>query len=555
MPGAAHAAPARRYEKIREREERRSRARRGKPKPPSLPPHPPAYTSNRAYYAASVLGGLTHADQRITEDVDKFSSSVSELYSYTFKPALDVALFTRSLARVMGYKGQLALYAYYAAAALALKAVSPPLALMTAQETGLAGALRAAHSRLAAAAEDVAFNDPPSGAAERLVLDAHLDRVIAHGRLSAFQRFVQGVVDGYTVKYGASVVALLVYAAPLYFAAPSARKSRDDVTQDYIRSMRLLQNTARGVGDLVMAYKRVTTLAGHTARVAELLESVDRLGSGDPAAVTRDLYLRNVSSSKLALDAEALPEATREEGAVIGFHRVALDAPDGSPLVRELTFAVKPGGSVMVMGPNGSGKSSLLRVLAGLWPLAGGGVTSPPPDDIFYLSQRPYLVTGSLRDQLLYPLPPRSVWRNARPADRLAFARLPRGRTPTAGVDDRLHECMEAVGLDYLVARARGGLDAVLPWTETLSGGEKQRLAMARLLFHAPTFAVLDEATSAVSADGEAELYQAVADAGITVLSIAHRPSLKKYHAAIVHFDGGRGAGLGWRLEKLEEGE
>lgn len=89
--------------------------------------------------------GLTHADQRITEDVEKFCFAVADLYSYTFKPLLDVLLFTRSLAKSMGYKMQLALYSYYLLSAALLKALSPPLALMTAQETGLAGAFRSAH--------------------------------------------------------------------------------------------------------------------------------------------------------------------------------------------------------------------------------------------------------------------------------------------------------------------------------------------------------------------------------------------------------------------------
>jgi len=520
------------------------------------------YTANRAYYAASVLGGLTHADQRITEDVEKFAAAVAELYSYTFKPLLDVALFTRSLARIMGYRGQFALYGYYVASATLLRALSPPLALMTAQEAGLSGSLRAAHQRLVASAEEVAFNDPPAGAAEAMILDAHVARLIRHARLSAFQRFVQQAADGYFVKYAASVVALLTYAAPLYFRDPALGWSRDDITGDYIRSMRLLQNTSRGVGDLVLVYKRVTALAGYTARVAELEEAVTRLSSGDPATLARDLYLRNVSSSAALAQGgpsgdlstvEDVPEPARVEGDVIAFDRVALNAPDGTPLVRELTFQVVPGTSIMVMGPNGSGKSSLLRVLAGLWPLQGGTITSPPQGSVFYLSQRPYLVAGTLRDQLLWPLPPRRVWWSAPPAARAAFHALPRGNEAraesAASLDARLGEAMEAVGLDYLLVRGRG-FDQVKPWTETLSGGEKQRLAMARLLFHRPRYAILDECTSAVSADGELELYRALAGAGVTLLSIAHRPALKQFHDLVVHFDGSQ-AGHGWRLEEI----
>lgn len=530
------------------------------------------YCNNRAYYAASVLGGLTNADQRITEDVEKFAFSITELYSYTFKPLLDVLMFSRSLARIMGWKGQFVLYAYYLASALGLRAMSPPLALITAQETGLSGAFRAAHQRLVANAEEVAFNDPPGGAAERLILNSHLQRLLRHARLSALQRFFQQVFDGYFVKYFASVVALLVYGAPIYFRDPSKRGSQDDITQDYIRAMRLLQNTSRGIGDLILVYKRVSGLAGHTSRVAELLEQVQRLGAGDTPQTHRELYMRNVLSYPLESEspaADPLPEPSRSEGAIISFRRLALNAPDDTPLVRELSFDVPPGRSVMIMGPNGCGKSSLFRVLAGLWPVLGGEVTLPGKGSLFYLSQRPYLVTGSLRDQLLYPWPPQGLDPNSQrlsrrrsshrgshtgepgPTGSSDFGHMAPALLDDTSLEQRLEAALEAVELDYLLGRGKGW-GQVQNWTETLSGGEKQRLAMARLLFHHPTYAVLDECTSAVSADGEVTLYKALQKSNITLLSIAHRPALKRFHSAIIHFDGAQAAGKqGWQLEEL----
>lgn len=517
------------------------------------------YCSNRAYYAASWLGGLTNADQRLTDDVANFAGSISELYSYTFKPAMDVLLFTRSLSRIMGYRSQALLYGYYGCVALLLRATSPPMALMTAQEAALAGSFRGAHQRLATHGEDVAFNDPPAGAAEMMILNQQLYRLLRHSRLSALQHFVQGVLDGYLVKYGATVVALAVYAAHVAGggAAGGDADAGGQAAADYIRAMRLLSNTSRGVGDLVMVYKRVTSLAGYTSRVSELLEQVAALGGDGSERVHAQLYLRNVSSSgslapPAAPDGSFLPppQPARTEGQIVAFKRVYLSSPDGTPLVRELSFEVPPGASVLVMGPNGSGKSSLFRVAAGLWPLQAGEVTLPPKDQIFYISQRPYLVTGTLRDQLLYPEPPRSVWATASERTRQRMAPWVRSLgMDREALEERLCWCLEAVELDYLLGRGRGW-DQVQAWEETLSGGEKQRLAMARLLFHAPRYAILDEATSAVSADGERLLYRACVSAGITMLSIGHRPALRDFHSLAVHFEGQAG-GKGWHLERL----
>lgn len=509
------------------------------------------YCSHRAYYAASWLGGLTSSDQRLTEDVEKFSHAVSELYSYTFKPMLDVVLFTRSLSQLMGYKSQAMLYGYYLCCAGLLRMTSPPLAQLTAQEAGLAGSFRKAHQRLSTHAEEVAFNDPPAGMAEKMILNQHLYRLLQHSRLSAFQQMVQGVLDGYLVKYGATVVALAVYAAN------TPKESGGQATAHYIRAMRLLSNTSRGIGDLVMVYKRVTTLAGYTSRVSELLEQVAALGGDNSDKVHTQLYLRNVSSSgslalPLAGDGSLQPpcEPRRLEGSIVSFQRVFLSSPDGTSLVKELTFDVQPGKSVLIMGPNGCGKSSLFRVAAGLWPLQAGEITLPPKGELFYLSQRPYLVAGSLRDQLLYPEPPRAVWETASQKTKDNIDSWMKSKKYTEDeLEERLCACLEAVQLDYLLARGRGW-DQVQPWDETLSGGEKQRLAMARLLFHAPKYAILDEATSAVSADGEAVLYTACVQVGITMLSIGHRPALRDFHSTVLHLEGQDGD-KGWRIEEI----
>uniref|UniRef100_A0A061SM41 ATP-binding cassette, subfamily D (ALD), member 3 n=1 Tax=Tetraselmis sp. GSL018 TaxID=582737 RepID=A0A061SM41_9CHLO len=507
------------------------------------------YCENKAFYAASVLNGLSHADQRITEDVENFCFTLSELFSYTFKPLLDIALFTRTLSRTMGYRAQLTLYAYYLGVGALLRATAPPLARMVAQESSLTASFRAAHQRLVSHAEEVAFNDPPAGAAERMILNQHLGRLLRYSHLSSLQRFFQQVNDQYFVKYMASIVSLGLYALFQYSSPDYSDLDLAQRTERYIKTVRLLSNTSRGIGDLMLVYKRVAGLAGHTSRVSELLEAVERLSNESHHEAFRRRQSHQGPSPPEATDAGTDPR--RQQGEAIAFEDVAVDSPDGTPLVRHLTFSVLPGRSVIIMGPNGSGKSSLLRCLAGLWPHQAGVVTSPPKGAMFYLAQRPYLVSGSLRDQLLYPMPPSAVWASARKAERDLFPAD--YEPPTRSDEAHLLRCIEAVELEYLLSRHDGGWEAVKNWQEILSGGKKQRLAMARLLYHKPKYAILDECTSAVSADGEAKLYKAVLAAGITACSIAHRPQLRKFHSIAIVFEGMSASNpKGWRCEYLD---
>ncbi|MCO5569726.1 hypothetical protein L7F22_023441, partial [Adiantum nelumboides] len=339
--------------------------------------------------------------------------------------------------------------------------------------------------------EEIAYNDPPGGETERIILNNHLCKLMRHVRLSAFQRFLQQVADGYLVKYTASIVGLCVFALPFYLD-----KKKDSLlsTGEYIRAIRLMMNTSKAIGQLVLLYKRVTSLAACTSRVSELLESCQDVGSG------RSLYCW-----------------------VCRFQNVSIYTPDNMLLVQGLSLEVVPGQSVIIMGPNGSGKSSLLRGLAELWPVRGGIIERPSREDMFYLSQRPYVVQGTLRDQVLYP------------STRASMSKHKRCKQDCSGsvcqlIDDEdalIIKALESTELGYLLDRGIG-LDQCQNWEETLSGGEKQRLAVSRLLYHNPKFAILDECTSAVSADGEEKLYKELHKSGITMLSIAHRPALKK---------------------------
>lgn len=243
----------------------------------------------------------------------------------------------------------------------------------------------------------------------------------------------------------------------------------------------MLVKMAEAIGRLVLAGREMSRLAGFTSRMNELILVLADINNGK--------YERTMVSNSESADSIIGPgrgTMTFRDN-VINFEKVPLVTPNGDVLVKELTFEVKSGMNVLVCGPNGCGKSSLFRILGELWPSWGGKVVKPPRGKLFYIPQRPYMTLGTLRDQIIYPHTHDEMLR--------------RGKT-----DLDLEGYLEIVQLSYLKVR-ENGLDAIEDWIDVLSGGEKQRIAMARLFYHNPQFAILDECTSAVSVDVEGKSY------------------------------------------------
>jgi ATP-binding cassette subfamily D (ALD) long-chain fatty acid import protein len=173
------------------------------------------------------------------------------------------------------------------------------------------------------------------------------------------------------------------------------------------------------------------------------------------------------------------------------------------------------------------------RIVAGLWPVYRGLVSRPRSvgtDGIIFLPQRPYLSVGTLRDQVIYP--------DGEPE------MLERGRR-----DIELKHVLEEARLGYLPDR-EGGWDTKKEWKDVLSGGEKQRMAIARLLYHEPRYAIIDEGTSAVSSDVEGLLYERCKEKGITLITISTRASLKRYHTFNLTLGLGED-GTEWEYERI----
>jgi ABC-type uncharacterized transport system fused permease/ATPase subunit len=179
-----------------------------------------------------------------------------------------------------------------------------------------------------------------------------------------------------------------------------------------------------------------------------------------------------------------------------------------------------------------------MRLLAGLWPLGDGRISSPsrgPPGGIFYVSQKPYTTIGTLRDQIIYPLSLSSV--------------LDDRNITIDELDKELDALMVVVRLRYLIVR-EGGWDAEKLWSNVLSLGEQQRIGMARMFYHKPIFAILDDCTNAMSVDVEEAMYKYASEAlGINLITIAQRTALLKYHDMELRLKDGKG---NWELAKIK---
>ena len=202
---------------------------------------------------------------------------------------------------------------------------------------------------------------------------------------------------------------------------------------------------------------------------------------------------------------------------LIAAHDLSIRLPTGQTLLSGETLVVKPGNTVLIKGPSGSGKSTLFRTLAGIWPHASGHTQLPP--DTMFIPQRPYFPDGTLRSALAYPEPASTY------------------------SDDALRQALADALLPQLGTR----LDETNAWSQKLSGGEQQRLAIARVLLKKPRWILADEATSALDETAEKTIYEKllahVASVHGALISIAHKPALAEFH------------NQQWTLVKKPEGE
>lgn len=263
------------------------------------------------------------------------------------------------------------------------------------------------------------------------------------------------------------------------------------------------------VGRAVVAAGAFTAVLTALAIIIDNFDSFSRFAAGIERL---DTFIRF-----LEVDTPRLQQNRRisyVRGRELAMHRLSLRTLDDQRwVVSGLSAAVRPGAGLVIVGPSGSGKSSLLRAIAGLAGSGFGTIVRPRLKHMLFLPQKPYMVLGSLREQLLYPF------------------------TSRYHFDEELLQILERVNLPNLAAQY-GGLDAEADWPSVLSMGEQQRLAFARVLIAKPRYAMLDEATSALDAKNEDRLYQLLSATSTTFVSVSHHDSILEYHQNVLELFG-----------------
>ena len=455
------------------------------------------WLSDRAYYHISLATdtaaiGTDNPDQRIAEDLRDFTrstlslglsllSNVVSLFSFlTILWSLSGSITLFGI-NIPGYMVWVALI-YSVLGTWLTHLVGRPLAAMNFRQQRVEADFRYALVRVRENVEGIALYHGEKE--EQELLYERFSSVIGNWwAIMRRLRWLNALIAGYSQL--ASIFPIVV-AAPRYFFG----------TMELGDLMQTVGAFGQVQGAMSWIIDQYSANNPNEVSLVRWRSIVERLSTFDRAVVVARATAEKISVNNLPDGSVQLRDFT-------------ISLPDGAKLLSDADVVLEPGHSVVISGRSGSGKSTLFRAIAGIWPF-GEGRVQRPTERCMFLPQRAYLPLGTLRHVVAYPYP------------------------PEAYTKQEVVDAMAAVGLAALVPR----LDQDELWAQQLSGGEQQRVAVARALLAKPDWLFLDEATASLDPDAEQDLYRVLREKlpHTTLVSIAHRTSVAAFHDRHLEF-------------------
>ncbi|MEA5413196.1 ABC transporter ATP-binding protein/permease [Synechococcus sp. BA-120 BA3] len=461
------------------------------------------YLTNRAYYVLNPneesVEGIDNPDQRISQDAASFTATS---LSVTVEIISVLLTFFSFIFVLLSISQTLALWllAYSVGGTALIVFASRKLVNLNYQQLKLEADFRYGLVHIRDNAESIAFyrgerQEQKEG--ERRLEGA----IVNYNRLIIWEALISVIQRSY--DYFSRFLPYFAIA-PIYFA-------KDVDFGVFSQASIAFYQVLSSVSYIVNNIDRLAAFSASISRLEGFQGKVESI-----SAEMAEFVAAEQASAGGAMGAGA--GAVRPESILVS-HVDLVPPRTNRLLVQDLSLEVTANQRLLVVGPSGCGKTSFLRLVSGLWPPAAGNVQRPPLGELMFIPQKPYMLLGSLREQLCYP----------QPTDRFS--------------DDQLRHVLEEVRLPELVQRYPD-LDIKQDWPRLLSLGEQQRLAFARLLLNSPRFVVLDEATSALDVTTEKALYELLVQREMAFVSVGHRPTLTTYHDTVLELDGS----AGWRL-------